>query len=172
MLIARRTSSHFFFLSLSLARSHALRTHSSLRAVPFPHARTHARLKEHFFPSSSSSLSSSLLRRRLLRHSFAQHSSRSRSRMLCCCCCCSVAVLVTSISSSSSSARCSFHRANFRIASILMAPNRPTLLLGLLVEYISSGGPGSGTSWSWSVPREIRTTGSADPGALALLSCC
>lgn len=130
-----------FFLSLSLALTHYARTLLFVLFLFRTHARTHARLKEHFFPSSSSSLPSSLLRRRLLRHSFAQHSSRSRSRMLCCCCC-SVAVLVTSISSSSSSARCSFHRANFRIASILMAPNRPTLLLGLLVEYISSGGPG------------------------------
>lgn len=41
-----------------------------------------------------------------------------------------LALLVTPISSVS----CSFHRANFRIASILMPSNRPTLLQ--LIEYI------------------------------------
>lgn len=166
LIAPRRTSSHVFFFSRSLA--HALaheHTLFSASCCSFS-ARTHARLKEHFFSffvasffassPSSSAAAASLFRTAL--------KSLSLSDALLCC---SVAVLVTSISSSSS-ARCSFHRANFRIASILMAPNRPTLLLGLLVEYIASGGPG-GCGTSWSVPREIRTTGSADPGALALL---
>lgn len=139
LIAPRRTSSHDFFCSLARSRTHTL-----LCFVLFlfrTHARTHARLKEHFFSffvasffassPSSSAAAASLFRTAL--------KSLSLSDALLCCC--SVAVLVTSISSSSS-ARCSFHRANFRIASILMAPNRPTLLLGLLVEYIASGGPG------------------------------
>lgn len=138
LIAPRRTSSHVFFLSLARSRTSS-RTHTLLCFVLFLF-RTHARRKEHFFSffvasffassPSSSAAAASLFRTAL--------KSLSLSDALLCC---SVAVLVTSISSSSS-ARCSFHRANFRIASILMAPNRPTLLLGLLVEYIASGGFG------------------------------
>lgn len=129
--VAPSTVLFFFFIRL---KEHFFSFFSSFFASPSYAA---SLLRLWLLPSTAAAASSSFASPFLLSHTLtgvALARARSRRRRKTC-------VLVTPISSSSSSASCSFHRANFRIASIL---NRPTLLLlllllllPLLAEYIS-----------------------------------